>query len=53
LRVVLIALALSLPACRFSGDGHTAASVTVKLPPPRPYVPGPAFSFGAAPRTAH
>jgi hypothetical protein len=48
---MLIALALMLPGCRFSSGGATGASVTVKLPPPRPYVPGPAFSFGAAPRT--
>jgi len=49
---LLIVAALILPGCRNS-SGQQAASVTVKLPPARPYVPGPAFSFGAAPRPAH
>ena len=49
---VLIAFALLLlPACGNSSQARGNASVTVKVPPAKPYVPQPSFSFGSAPRT--
>jgi hypothetical protein len=46
----VLAGAFVLAACHGSANEASGASVTVKLPPPRPYVPTPAFSFGSAPR---
>jgi len=45
-----IVLALILPGCSNAPAKQSQASVTVKLPPPRPHVPRPAFSFGSEPR---
>jgi len=49
-RSSMVVLALLVPACDKAPPRQSSASVTVKLPPPRPYVPQPAFSFGSAPR---
>jgi hypothetical protein len=38
---------LSFAACDAQGDSLAQSSVTVKLPPARPHVPAPAFSFKA------
>jgi len=46
-------LALLLANCRDSSDEVAQPSITVKLPPARPYAPEPAFSFGHAPTTPH
>jgi len=45
-------IALAGAACGESAPQASAASVTVKLPPAKPYTPAPSFSFGAAPRAA-
>jgi hypothetical protein len=50
-RVMVIVLALSVAGCRWPSDANREASVTVRLPPPRPFVPEPAFSFGNSQRT--
>ena len=47
---VVIAVALSVSACGNSPPQETATSVTVKLPPAKPYAPAPHFSFGASPQ---
>jgi len=44
---VLIVLAFLVASCGGEGPGRDASSITVKLPPARPYVPAPAFSFAA------
>jgi hypothetical protein len=49
-RLVVAMIALALVGCDRM-QAQQSASVTVKLPPARPYAPQPAFSFGAAPRT--
>jgi hypothetical protein len=46
----VLSAALALAACHGSAGEQSGASVTVKLPPPRPYGAAPAFSFGSAPR---
>jgi hypothetical protein len=51
--VVLSALALMATACGNSAPSKSNASVTVELPPAKPYNPQPAFSFGSAPRSPH
>ena len=50
--VILMATTLAVTACGESPPQASAASVTVKLPPAKPYSPAPSFSFGAAPRAA-
>jgi hypothetical protein len=50
-RVMLAVLALSVSACRWTSQSNSGASVTVALPPARPAVPKPAFSFDGDPRT--
>jgi hypothetical protein len=42
---LLLALALVPNACDAGPNDAARDSVTVKLPPARPYVPGPGFSF--------
>jgi hypothetical protein len=49
-RIVLTLLALSIAGCRWSTEANHRASVTVRLPPAKPYVPTPSFSFGGTPR---
>ena len=49
-RVLTIALLLAAGGCQDASKRQSQASVTVKLPPARPYSPAPAFSFGSAPR---
>jgi hypothetical protein len=51
--MLILAVAATLPGCGNAPGQQTSASVTVQLPPARPYVPAPAFSFGAAPRQRH
>jgi hypothetical protein len=46
----MIAAGLAIAGCGDSSSKVAGASVTVRLPPPRPYAPEPAFSFGSAPR---
>jgi len=48
-RVILVALALSTAACRWP-QANREVSITVQLPPARPAVATPAFSFEGAPR---
>jgi hypothetical protein len=50
-RIGLVMLALSVAGCRWSSEASAGPSVTVQLPPARPAVPQPSFSFGGAPRT--
>ena len=50
-RVLLIVLALAVSACRWTSQADGGASITVPLPPARPAVPKPAFSFDGEPRT--
>jgi hypothetical protein len=50
-RIVLIALTLSVTGCRWPWETNRVVSVTVQLPPARPAVPEPSFSFGGTPRT--
>ena len=52
-QMAVIVLALSLANCRDSSGDVAQPSITVKLPPARPYTPEPAFSFGHAPATPH
>jgi hypothetical protein len=47
LSAALIALTLLASGCGARGDSDRQASVTVKLPPPRPATPRPGFSFDA------
>lgn len=51
-KLIVIAIALAVAACGNSPPQASAASVTVKLPPAKPYSPAPHFSFGASPRQA-
>jgi len=48
---MLIILALPISACRWTSQASNGATVTVQLPPARPAVPKPAFSFDGEPRT--
>ena len=48
--IIIIAIAAAVAGCSGSSTDDAGASVTVKLPPARPYAPNAAFSFGAAPR---
>jgi hypothetical protein len=43
-------MALLLGGCRWSAEANPGASVTVRLPPAKPAVPQPSFSFGGTPR---
>jgi hypothetical protein len=43
LRVLLVALALAAGACDRRTSEADPSSITVKLPPPRPHAPAPAF----------
>ncbi|HVI05839.1 MAG TPA: hypothetical protein VM711_07080 [Sphingomicrobium sp.] len=47
LRPVLIVLALAASACDARQEDAGQGSVTVKLPPARPYAPQPAFTFNS------
>ncbi len=47
LRPVLIVLALAASACDARHDDAGQGSVTVKLPPARPYAAQPAFTFNS------
>jgi hypothetical protein len=50
---IVIAVALTVTACGKSPQQQaSAASVTVKLPPAKPYAPAPHFSFGASPQAS-
>jgi hypothetical protein len=51
-RVMIIAVMLTAGGCGEASKAQAQASVTVKLPPARPYTPKPAFSFGSAPRAS-
>ena len=45
LRALALALALAAGGCEARRDQPEQASITVKLPPPRPHAATPAFSF--------
>jgi hypothetical protein len=46
----MILAMLAVTGCNNAPPRNARATVTVKLPPARPYIPAPAFSFGSAPR---